>query len=537
VSTASSSASPAASTQGSEPAVSPAASPVLSVELQVDPEPVEWPTIAEVGAAPAGFLAIADTPSTDTDGESDDERALLLGSPDGTAWQRLDPGPLGGWPYQVAGSQRGWLMTTLAAEPEEVSTLTIWHSEDGRRWAGMPLGKVSGASPVGGPEGYLFLGSPTEGDELQSVAWSSLDGVTWQSVTPPGPEVQDVVATPRCFVAWDSASIFASPTGASWARFDRPQVAEWFGAPIVELNGRLMMFVIADADELTIFASAPFDGSPDPCAFAGEWTEDHELEELFEGYAVVAIPPSEAFPVVYGYNIETLAPVAWSVSGSSWLRHDLARGVFGGGMPASFAVGRGATIAVGVDADVAGSTSTLWRSTDRIAWQPVETEALPGPRAPAGPCPAKPTSIAELVKASVPGHGIEQDWNFTRLVQCFGSDTLRLDGYRVVCECGGISGQLVTPAWRDWFNGGEVFSDKKFEGYGRRVVGFVDPARVSRKPDYDVHVEIAGHFDDPDSSACRVSSLSVQFAELRPPSEAVEICRRQLVVTGFSIMR
>jgi hypothetical protein len=497
---------------------SPTSLPTASI-----PEPT---TIGKLIATHDGFLAIGSAPTT-----GGGEVNVLLSAPsDASSWQPVDDPGFGRIIDAAAGTSSEIIVAN--ASQDLSGKYIVWRSTDGQNWTpDSAWTSDANAAPVltaGGPAGFLILG-PTGSS---SDVWTSSDGMTWTHGSI-GPAIDGAVVVDGGFLAYSQTDrkVYASVNGAAWQAVSSPASSSGnqtisgifsVGSTVVAVTCQPVERASCSVWTGTLQGSA---GS-----LSLQWSAASD-GQLMNGYSVSAAAGTATRGFMWGYDLTTYGRVAWSSNdGLHWSRTPLAEAALGAGMPGAFAAGTSAVVAVGwTHSSAVGVGRELWQSTDGLSWTPANAPMVPPPpQVPAGPCPAAPGTLQQLI-----------DIGSVKAASCYGNASLTVRAYSSDCGgCGGAGFPRHSPDWianpyaAAWYVSTTVTTPG---GPGTRWGVWPLPSAHLTLPTEGTMVEITGHFNDPVSPDCRITPFQV-FQELPPVSDAAAGCRQAFVVTSFTVV-
>jgi hypothetical protein len=519
-------------------------SSATTVELRpVGNQPLEDAIVDNLGSTPAGFALLGH----DQDGRS----TAISGSADGRSWDRLEPSTPG-WPIDALGAgPLGWIAATK--DTSRPSTrLGLWFSDDGRTWELLPDQAGIGASSIyglgsvapitAGEAGFAMTGLASVSGNSEPAVWTSIDGRTWQEAEAlHGMGVDRVIVLPDGYFALASglATAAFSVDGITWrdiaAGSGSPFGASAGGSIVVPLDAMLVVLRVGASGALELFTG---DTTAATSGGAIAWQHRAGADLSFAGAGASTAASSGETAVILGYDLASLAPIAWTSSdGLDWHRAALDPATFGGGVPGQSAAGWSTTtpsfVALGARANTAGEARPeIWRSGDGVAWSEAGGDLLGIlPAVPTGPCPTSPPGAVEDLLALAPSL-----WP-----ACFGSETLQIKGYLAECGCGGTTSGQARPAWLIdpmgfsalYLEPAVVSAETGPGGFG----GMIDPAHPVTVPAPGTHVELTGHFDDPAAATCRVFPIPGAIGPVVPMAQTIARCRQAFVVTAIRTLR
>ena len=474
-------------------------------------------SIGSLIATHDGFLAI---------GSAGGRVNVLLHAPaDASTWQPVDDPGFGRIMEAVAGTSSEILLTNTKWDLS--GPYNVWRSTDGQKWA-LETGWTSDSAtePVavaGGPAGFLILGPPGP----TSNVWASSDGQTWTHSSI-GPDVAGAVVVDGGFLAYSPEQMYASVNEVAWQAVSSPVNASGNQAisHIFAVGSRVVAVTcqLVEPTSCSVWTST-LEGSTGSLAL--HWTATSD-EQLMNGYSVTASAGTTNRAFMWGYDLNTYGRVAWTSSdGTHWSRAALADAALGAGMPSTFAAGPSAAVAIGwTESSGVGVGGELWQSPDGVSWAPANAPMVPPPpQVPAGPCPAQPTTLQQLI-----------DIGAVKAATCFGQTPLTVRAYSSDCGgCGGTGFPRHSPEWianvyAPWYVSTALIAPG---APGTRLGVWPLPSAHLTLPTEGTPVELTGHFNDPVSPECRIIPSFVG-AELPPQSEAEAGCRQAFVVTSFT---
>jgi len=476
-----------------------------------------------LAAGPNGFVAWGYQ-----SGASDKpQQAFLATSADGRSWQPADISALGdAWIQGVAHGPAGWLLTASVARGEGETTTWLWRSTDGRSW------HLLGAFPIdtserevtllGSEAGYLLVLDTYRAGNTQG--WHSIDGSSWRQANLPTGIGLKVIAARSGFLAWlvppDGA---VQPTGAysadglRWLTVDPP--------PVTNKDA-----VVTVGDGLLAVAPSPVTGAPRVWrgTFSGSgltWAQ--QASNLPRNVGVASVASDGQTAILFGWNRETDAPVAWSSRGSGWTPVTLPAGAFGGNIPNRTVASAPAFVALGSQENLRAENPVFWAGNPDGEWTPESSPVVTavGEKTDLR-CPPRPVDAVGLVTLDIGA-----------AVICFGASPITVRAYLGRCDgCSGQSADLYTPKWLADPQVNQLYlspikSQDSWFFSARRANGLADnPAWV------DHWVELAGHFDDPAASQCRWVPDLHGDQVLYSAQSVINSCRQQFVVTRIRVV-
>ena len=322
--------------------------------------------LTSVAGGPLGFVAAG----------VDGSVPAVWTSPDGMAWTRA------GGPFRESERVESVAVGTQGAVA--VGTITTsgdvdgmaWFSADGATWRTVPLGSagftgrtnqaVHAVTASGG--GFVAVGDDTNGERRVAVAWTSIDGTTWQRqphgdlVVPPGSSstagvtASDVAGSGPLVAVGGSSSVqvWNSADGRRWARQDPPADARRSAEEArVATDGRA---VLVSARGLWLRGPA------------GDWSEVGANPNVFprpaRSYDLSAMTYSGGQLVAFGHAGAELAQ--WrSSDGLGWERRPDVNGVFASGSVAGLTRSGSLLVAGGTARDGSDrNVGAIWTSAD-----------------------------------------------------------------------------------------------------------------------------------------------------------------------------
>jgi len=470
---------------------------------------------------------------------------ILSGSSDGRSWNNVDASAFGPGFSAIAASPLGWVASAQidAGAPSAGTRSVLWFSTDGISWQQLPdqaglahmeLDASSGTLSAG-PPGFAITGSVITAGNSGPAAWISRDGRTWTRVDAQGGTgFERILVLPSGFVGLASSvgSAEFSTDGTSWRDLskdpDSPFGPNSRSAFVTSVGSTVIVLRYGPTGALEIFGGDLGNGAGSTHV---SWHHNSTADAAFAGTDASAAATSSAGALVLGYDLKSLAPIAWtSADGLAWRRTALDPATFGGGVPgliAGSSTGVASFVAIGARVNSAGVVRPqIWRSDDGTAWSAAGGDILGVlPAAPTGPCPATTPTAVEDFLAMAPSL-----WPV-----CFGSRTLKVRGYIADCGgCGGATNEQASPTWlldplgysAFWLSPAVVQADTGHGGFGVMI----NPAHPVTVPSTNTHVELSGHFDDPAATTCRVWSGG---GPVLPRDQTVAACKQAFVVTAI----
>lgn len=521
------------------PSPTPAWSPLATLTLQ-PPSDAAFVTDAYLGnPTPTGYLAVASQRPFNVPWNQPIRVLLVAGSPDGRAWQTLDPTPFAADSLAVAGSKLGWVLATGGVSPE--TNTTLWYSADGRTW-GMdhdpPAAWIDGqpTALVAGPSGFTLLVTRRDDLNVRSM-WSSSDGRHWAKASGlANLDVQVLRITRDGFVAvlgYDLSQPYVSSDGVSWRAAPagpNARPGSWVSTWIPTDDGAIALVDDGGGSGLQPVRLRVATGPDGPVL---DWATTSSTS-VFKGAGISAGAANGDRLVMLGYDA-SYRTLAWtSTDGLAWTRHVLPQATFGGGVPGT--IGGGSPfVAMGWRVDRFGQfVRQPWTSDDGVAWTAVRTDGLGVLTLPAGACPSARSFDVDGAWIPVPP---------TQYAACFRGVTLHLRGWARDCGgCGGTGPVAGTPSWLldplglyPLYLGGRI-AGKGLGGGGFGMVVAPGVALPSGVPSFEapVRVEVTGHFADAASSTCRLRQDPSVGGQLEAPAVAIARCEATFVITGVS---
>ena len=322
---------------------------------------------------PAGFGLLG----YDRDGRA----TVISGSADGRSWDRLEPSTPG-WPVQALGAgPLGWIAATKDTSRSS-TRLKLWFSDNGRIWelladqAGIGESSVSGLgsdTPItAGGAGFAITAS-VGGGSVPAV-WTSSDGRRWHEAQAlHGMGIDRVIVVPDGYLAFAPGLTTAmfSTDGTTWR-----DIGSDPGSPFGAYAGGLIVgpldatITVLRVDEVGV--PDLFTGDVTTAATGGAiaWRHRTAVDAGFAGAGLSTAASSGGSAVILGYDLDSLAPIAWtSTDGIDWHREAIGPSAFGGGVPALSAVGSfGKTrsfVALGARANAAGDVRPVGLAVGR----------------------------------------------------------------------------------------------------------------------------------------------------------------------------
>jgi hypothetical protein len=505
--------------------------PIPSATASASPTPLptasipEPTTIGKLIAAHDGFLAIGSAPTA-----GGEVNVLLRAPSDASTWQPVDASGFGRIMDAAAGTSSEIILANTSQEL--TGKYIVWRSTDGQNWTSdTAWTSDANAAPLltaGGPAGFLILG-PT--DSPTSDVWTSSDAKTWTHASI-GPAIDGAVVVDGGFLAYSQADrkVYASVNGVAWQAVSSPVNASG-NQTISGLFGVGSNVVALTCQPVEPSSCSLWTGTLQGSAgsLSLQWRAASD-GQLMNGYSVTATAGTTNRGFMWGYDVATYDRVVWSsTDGLTWTRTALASDALGGGMPVPFAAGQAAVVALGwTDSTLAGTGRQLWQSADGLSWTPAHAPMVPPPpQVPAGPCPAAPGTLQQLI-----------DIGSVKAASCYGHASLTVRGYSSDCGgCGGTGLPRHSPSWiansyAPWYISTTPITPG---GPGTRWGVWPLPSAHLTPPKEGTLVEITGHFNDPVSPDCRIIP-SLANAELPPVSDAAAGCRQAFVVTSFTVV-
>lgn len=508
-------------------------------------ERMTWPSVPVSGdvwgvtAGENGFVAYGWLP-----GRSDrPQRRFVASSADGLQWEEADVGSHWGEFGAAAWGPAGWLMIEAGYQPG--ADVWVWQSPDGSNWSALgameDLSTLTSLPPrlVGSRLGYLLAADV--GTNRVDV-WFSRDGVTWSESANPGLGRDGwvgVSAGDTGYYAWDN-ELSGSRSGARGA-----YSADGRTWSTVASGPEGLQDIVAVGDEWLAIDADPTSGLPgvwigDVADQRLTWRRELDAQRAFDGAAVSAVASDGDRAVVFGWDLSTQAPMAWTEGGATWTRTRLPADF--GGIPRLAAAGPAGFVVEGSRPTPRGSNPILWHSTDGESWVSEPSPLLDLAPAPsADECGSPPGEMADLALI-----------DRVTAVVCQGDASLTMRAWSASCpgcgppcpSCfpfGGEPQWLAEPGWNQLFLS-PVEDDKSL------LFSVVLPPALEWDPAWiQTWVEVTGHFDDPAAASCRWTTLpgQVQGREFRrvfvPAEEwyaghprVTEGCRQQFVVTAVT---
>ena len=471
-----------------------------------------------------GYLASASRP-----GRSDAYAPpLSIASSDGVHWQ------WGATPFSsnsFAWGPAGWL--TFSPDWNGQPPTWIWNSSDGLAWDALgawvdPNDLARGGYPnqlVGSPRGYLLT---VGGSRLGNIAiWYSPDGLTWLEAADPGfaPGAQlVVVATSLGFYALDQrvpadrgsgAAAAFSGDGTRWVRVDDGPAA---GSPVGAVDDHLLAI---ELDPATGSAQV-WIGAVVRDGFV--WHRDPSQDPIFAGAGVTALVSDGQRMAAFGWDRATERPLAWIREGGAWGRSPLPSSF--GGIPRVAAAGPGGFVVLGYRTTMRGPNPVIWRQTGNGSWAPEADPllaAVPDP-SPAD-CGSPPRDAVDFVVLDRAAAAV-----------CLGAAQVTFRAWSARCDCGyGEPSGHYLPAWLAEPTVDQLYLSpiETTSTWLSVVLAPTLPAEVT----FDNHwVEVTGHFDDAAAPSCQWLPQGYEVVYYSGRQDTVSACRQQFVVTAVRLV-
>ena len=519
------------------PIATPTPSPEPSGTVHLSPganSPLENAVFYALRPAADGFWLIGS--------ESYEKPFLVKGSADGTTWKRLDIGSMAANLADVAEGQQGTVLVQVVSDTDtgDQST-TLWHSSDGTTFvpihAQADLDKAGVERVFAGPSGFAAVGQIIDRSlESTSMIWTSPDGRSWSSAkTPAEVTIDHVVVLDDGYIAFETGAHgsvpaeYVSRDGLGWAR-DTADAKGPFGVADTSLStpvavGGTLATVRSDG---TVWSGRIGAGANGP---AVEWHRlaQVEAEQAFADTQVVSAASSSSGATLLGFDLITLEPTVWrSTDGISWQRESVDPTTFGGGVAMLVARSGDVDATLGFEVNADGDiVRRPWASRDR-KWAIADGDVLGAmPAVASGPCPDSPPTDPDKLAAISP----------ELRPACFGHQALHLTGFVGSCECGGTSTVIGRPDWLAndldlaplYIRGTRPSDDDP----GASMPVWLAPSAGLPAPPYGSAVSITGHFDDPDSTLCRLIPMPGPPNDLTPKEAAIAQCRQHFVAASI----
>jgi hypothetical protein len=491
-------------------------------------EPLGMASVGDLAGAPDAFVIGG------FGAHASDLPFISIGTANGSSWSTFESADIPTGFTSIVHGPLGWV---AAAGYCCSRGLDVWSSADGVHWDGIagPPGLATGDlwSMRAGSSAFAIVASIGPGSSF-TRGWISRDGMAWAEAATLGSKVPvDVFVLDDAFLAVVLDGLALSGDGITWRdlpvddrgpfRPDRIAVAE-----LVQPSSLVVIDTDEEGSDRAVWRGTVAGAGAD---LNMRWERLPAATALLDGISITAWDASATSLVVLGYETETYTPVALiSRDGTNWTRTNLDADAFDGGVPGQIAAGDGAFVAIGWNANAAGSWNPdLWRSSDAITWErtgPTVFGAPPVP--PTGPCPGvAPTGPAyyrDLAPVLRPG--------------CFADGPITIRGYAADCGgCGGESSAYSTVPWllnplgyaAFWLVARNPDSDPSISGFSDGLRIHLDPADAIPVPKVGTHIEVIGHFADPASASCRF--VDSQPVALEPARLYVPLCEQEFVAT------